>query len=316
MNLNMLLESFLQSRVLRPKSIHNYRAVCRQFVTFLGADYSLQTLTIDELTQFRDYILGRASPTTFNNYRRHLSAIFSHAVDIRELSENPWRRVRAAPVLKVKPKTVNTEDLLRAVDLFSKRAEKNWGEAGKKWGEFWTTLIRTLYFTGMRRRQIVELQWSDVDFDENVLTLRAGSSKTRREWIIPLPIQIRGELLALRQSVEVHLGHAPAPHRKVFDPYPFAPRTRLKMGNPLTEDRLSLFFRRLSEKAGVRMSSHRIRHTTATTLVNKGKDLKAAQIILGHTDVKTTLGYVHPNMDDLRKASDSLQWRLPDQPNS
>lgn len=79
------------------------------------------------------------------------------------------------------------------------------------------------------------------------------------------------------------------------------------MEHPLTVDPLSAFFRKLSKDTGIRLSSHRIRHTVATTLVNKSRNLKAAQTILGHSDVRTTLGYIHSNMDDLRTVSDCLQ---------
>jgi len=307
MNINELLKSFLQSRILRPKSIENYRAVCRHFTAFLVTDESLENIERDCLIQYREYVLGRASPVTFNNYRRHLNALFSYAIDIGKLNENPWRRVRGAPTLQAKPKMVNTEDLLHGLDLFQKHAIKTWGDSGTNWAKFWTALVHTLYFTGMRRRQIVELEWSDIDLEARSITLRAESSKTRKEWMVPLPHQLYGELFALRQITENFLGHVPEGHTRVFDPRPFTPCTGRRMENPLSVGRLSLFFRRLSDRAGIRMSSHRIRHTTATTLVNKGNNLKAAQIILGHSDVRTTLGYVHPNLDDLRKVSDSLE---------
>ncbi|MES2353178.1 MAG: tyrosine-type recombinase/integrase [Pseudomonadota bacterium] len=307
MNFNALLESFLQSRILRPKSANNYRAVCRHFIAFLTMDSSIEEITRDHLVQYREYVLGRASPTTFNNYRRHLTALFSYAVEIGELNDNPWRRVRGAPTLQAKPRTVNADDLLHGLDVFQNRVLNNWGEAGKKWADFWTTLVRTLYFTGMRRRQIVELQWSDINFDLNVITLRAESSKTRKEWIIPLPHQLLNDMLMLQQIVATEHGELPDGSAKVFDPQHFVPRTGIKMEHPLTVDRLSSFFGKLSKDAGVRLSSHRIRHTVATTLVNKGGNLKAAQTILGHSDVRTTLGYVHPNMDDLRTASGCLQ---------
>ena len=68
------------------------------------------------------------------------------------------------------------------------------------------------------------------------------------------------------------------------------------------------FFKRLSKQLAGKVSSHRLRHTMATQLAKgPNRDLKALQQVLGHTNLKTTLEYVHPELEQLRSFLNQLQ---------
>ena len=68
-------------------------------------------------------------------------------------------------------------------------------------------------------------------------------------------------------------------------------------------EHLARFFVKTSKKTNFAVSSHRFRHTFATKLANNGQtSIKTVQSLLGHRSVHTTLGYVHPSMDDMRRA--------------
>lgn len=73
------------------------------------------------------------------------------------------------------------------------------------------------------------------------------------------------------------------------------------MGELMTEEQLSGFFRRLSSTLGKTISPHRFRHTLATKLLRGPyPDIKTVQDLLGHTDMRMTLEYVEVDMDNLR----------------
>lgn len=69
----------------------------------------------------------------------------------------------------------------------------------------------------------------------------------------------------------------------------------------MTGDHVSRLFTKWGKKIGVKISPHRFRHTTATKIANSGCNLKSLQKLLGHADIKTTMGYVEVGIDDLRK---------------
>jgi len=76
MTLTELVDDYVRSAVLRPKSIDNYRCAARMLSSHLGADLPIDQISEEHLLSFRKAVLERASAQTFNNYRRHLSILF------------------------------------------------------------------------------------------------------------------------------------------------------------------------------------------------------------------------------------------------
>ncbi|CAB5504287.1 Phage integrase, partial [Bathymodiolus azoricus thioautotrophic gill symbiont] len=76
--------------------------------------------------------------------------------------------------------------------------------------------------------------------------------------------------------------------------------------NQMTEGHVSQLFVKWSDKIGTPISPHRFRHTVATKIANSGCNLKSLQQLLGHTDIKTTFGYIETNIGDLRKIQSIL----------
>jgi len=158
--------------------------------------------------------------------------------------------------------------------------------------------IRALYYTGMRRRRLVGLRWGDVHLEDGWVRLRAETSKTRREWRIPLAPPVRSDLAALRQRVQETFGRPPRAEEQVFDVCLFDRRYR---GPRMNEEQLTAALRRIAAETGIPLSPHRLRHTAATQLCAVG-DLRSTQVMLGHTSIQTTIRYVHPNLERLRAA--------------
>lgn len=163
-------------------------------------------------------------------------------------------------------------------------------------------IIRTLFYTGVRRRQIVEARWGDIDFQKDRWLIRAETSKTHRQWYLPLHPRVLQDLRTLHEITRQRLLANPAASRQVFAVPLWYPRYK---GAELTDAQVSGFFRRLSEVLGSPLSPHRIRHTIATLLAQHG-DIRTLQELLGHTNLSTTMVYVHPDLDRMRKLTDRL----------
>ena len=156
-----------------------------------------------------------------------------------------------------------------------------------------------LSHTGIRRKQLVGLKWSDIDLENRVLRLRADSSKTKREYNIPLSLELTKELLVFINKTKFIVNYQ-KPDNQVFNITLFNARYK---ANNMNEEHIAKFFTKLSKIANFKVSAHRFRHSLATKLANNGKtSIKTVQNLLGHSSVHTTLGYVHPSMDNMRDA--------------
>ena len=152
--------------------------------------------------------------------------------------------------------------------------------------------------TGLRRREVVSLTWSQVDWGAGIIRVVQKGDKPH---VIPITTEITDILLPLR-------GHH---HTHVFTFVAKRTRTCAKSGNryergtryPITYQGWGTTFARTRKKAGVEdFRIHDLRHTGATRTLRASKNLRAVKEMLGHTDIKTTMRYAHALVDDVAEA--------------
>ncbi len=136
--------------------------------------------------------------------------------------------------------------------------------------------------TGMRRGEIFGLKWSDVDFEERVMTIRAFNTKTMKE---------RQVSLTTRLAIELEKIWEESP--KVKDELVFGFTNNVK--NSFTSVRTK------ANLPDIRF--HDLRHTAATRLVAAHLPLPEVGRVLGHTQANTTYRYVNANIETTRRAA-------------
>ncbi len=302
--MNRLLEAYLIENLVRPATAETYTKVVKRWSEETKIERP-DAISREDVLLWRNGILSRARAETWNKYRRHMRALQNYAMARGWAGSNPFKEVPPARTGHRLKKTVHTDLLRKALEWLDQ--EPNEEDPRKRlqptW--FWAMVLRAFYFTGVRRRQLIELRWSDVDLVAGTWHIRAETSKTHREWLVPLAPEVIEDLTELERKTREHLGgHKPAGHYQVFNVTLFYKRYR---GPRMNEGQLGGFFHRLSEALGERVTPHRLRHTMATLLAAHG-DIKTLQDLLGHTNLSTTMGYVHPDVERMR----SLVTRLPE----
>jgi integrase len=152
--------------------------------------------------------------------------------------------------------------------------------------------------TGLRRREVVSLTWSQVDWGAGIIR---AVQKGDKPHVIPITPEITDILWPLQGHHET----------RVFTFVAKRTRTCAKSGNryergtryPVSYQGWGTVFARTRKKAGVvDFRIHDLRHTGATRTLRASKNLRAVQEMLGHADIKTTMRYAHALVDDVAEA--------------
>lgn len=164
-----------------------------------------------------------------------------------------------------------------------------------------SAMLETLYATGLRVSELVRLRLPDVNLDAGFL-IAFGKGKKQR--VVPL-----GEtaIAALRAYLESARSSFLPDGALPTDDSVFLTR----FGRPMTRQGFWKILGAHARAAGIRktISPHKLRHSFATHLVERGADLRAVQAMLGHADIGTTEIYTHMSRAHLRSVYDKFHPR-------
>lgn len=148
-------------------------------------------------------------------------------------------------------------------------------------------IIQIGYSSGLRSSEIVNLKWSDIDFDRDSIHIKKGKGKKDR--IVMLSEKVKENLLNLS-------------HEK--QGYVFV-TTR---GGKYAQRTIQKIIENTARKAGIkkRITPHTLRHSFATHLLERGTDIRYIRDLLGHSDIATTLIYTKVSQRDLSKIKSPL----------
>jgi site-specific recombinase XerD len=161
------------------------------------------------------------------------------------------------------------------------------------------TILMTLYSTGLRLKELLNLQVKDIDSNKMQIRVRQGKgAKDRNVLLSPTLLDV------LRRYFRRY-----RPVSYLF--YSWSPE------QPLSDQTVQRMVRHLSRKAGLRagVTTHTLRHSFATHLLEHGTELPYIQELLGHKSIKTTMLYARVSPPALRKVIsplDRLDWKAPE----
>ena len=179
-------------------------------------------------------------------------------------------------------------------------------------------MARLLYGTGMRLMECVNLRVKDIDFDQREIVVRDGKGGKDRVTVLPqaLAAPLREHLKRVRMLFETdRAANLPGVYLPdaLVKKYPKAgmewgwqwvfparglstdPRTRIRRRHHAHEQALQRAIKRTAQAVGIAKpaTTHSLRHSFATHLLQNGYDIRTVQELLGHSDVSTTMIYTH-----------------------
>ena len=209
---------------------------------------------------------------------RTIKAAFNIAVLLGLIDVNPFKNTKTFRVAPKDPVYIPKHDfarLLLAIDDFRFRL-----------------LVLFAVLTGMRRGELINLCWKDVDLQNRLIRIHNKEDFTVKA-MRPRTIPINRDLFRLIEILPRKADHV------------FVDRKRM----PLKGGYVTKKFKQYVRKAGLseQFHWHHLRSTFASYLVQSSTPLAEVQRLLGHSSVVTTQIYASVNDDNLRNAADKIQ---------
>lgn len=168
----------------------------------------------------------------------------------------------------------------------------------------WRAMMHLLIDTGVRRGEAAGLQWKDVDFTENTITICGNLCYTPQNGVyLDTPksgksrrIDVDPDVMALLQQIRMEQAGA------VISPYVF---TQTGSAEPMNPQSITRYFKTFGKRYGVPgFHPHRLRHSFASIAIVNGADIASVSEKLGHADKATTLKmYTHADAESMKRAS-------------
>ncbi|MFN3404926.1 MAG: site-specific tyrosine recombinase XerD [Cytophagaceae bacterium] len=290
MNWELLIKQFktyLQlEKSLSENSVQSYVhdiVKLRQFLEISNCSKSPAQLSLKELQDFLVFLndLGSA-PHSQARIISGIKAFFKFLVLEEVINIDPSDMLEAPKLGRKLPDTLSfheIESLLTAIDLSSAEGQRN------------RAMLETLYSSGLRVSELVDLRINNVFFNEGFLKVLGKGDKER---LVPIGREAMKFMKIYLNEIRVHIQI-----QKGFETYVFLNRR----GTRLTRVMVFMIIKNLAEKIGLRkqVSPHTFRHSFATHLIEGGADLRAVQEMLGHESITTTEIYTHLDRDYLKQ---------------
>jgi len=267
-----------------PSSQKRYRAILDNFKSFL-THYpyikkvsQLSPKTFEDFKSFRKE--GSTSNVTINIELRVLRTIFNLAIDWGYAKENPTRGVKhLRESKKIAPRFLSDDECRTLLENSD---------------EFMYPILYTFLYTGMRKGELENLEWKDVDFNRNKIKIRAKANWTPKTSEREIPIN-NGLVALLKKHKQKAKQGSLVFHRK---------------GKFIDPSFLRKKFLDITKNCGFPdvTKIHTLRHTFASHLVMKGVDLPTVKKLMGHADIDTTMIYSHLADEHVDRAVEKLEF--------
>jgi integrase len=278
--------------VHRPSTVIGYETQLGKWISPHWNDFDLHKITKQKVydTIFTD-IDSKISPWTRKTILKMVRRIFEMAVEEGIIDRNPCAGIRVN-VPEVDQKVLTKTE----VGIFLQEAK----QTNHRFYPIWAMAL----MTGMRSGELFALKWTDIDFDGKTISVSKqwtskngfGPTKTQRSRVVP----ISNALLKFLKELKIKSGNQSEFVLPQMPEWENGEQARIT--------------REFCAAIGITpVKFHDLRATFITNLLARGESLARVMAIVGHSQIKTTNGYLRKAGVDVQGATEKLGYDLPDE---
>jgi len=272
--MNKILNDYKNFLTARKLSL-NYFCIMRVFFAFLEKEkIEYKNITQETITNFfnANPSYEKSSLTQFIKAGRHLDTQF---LEIPK-EQSQWHKIRYFKGHKNTPKFLSIDELNEIIKKFSIYENRLMSPSKTK------VFLTFIYMTGLRREEILNLKRADINLEGNPCEIRIIGKGDKERFIY------------------FSEKYAPGLRQMLID-Y-FASEIEKENAFNLKKDRLIYFFKKMNKYIKNRkISEHLYRHSFSRYLFDKGVPITYIQSMLGHSSLTTTMIYLNPTNDQIKK---------------
>ncbi len=293
MLLKFAYEDFIADRRFKnttEKNIKNYHQLLKPFIEYCIAK-GLNNVADVRYSHIRDYLIECQQkgnqPSTINSKIQRMRAFYNYLLEEKVVKENIALKVKQQKE-DVKIDVFTDEQIYQMLAYYRSLRRKEQTYFSYRG----YLLILLLLGTGLRRKEVIQLKWTDVDIANLTLSVYG---KNRQYETVFLTEKLAKELSIYGAFCKQHFGHD--------NEYVFLNRDNA----PMTDFSISQVFDNLRVKMNfkdVRVSPHTFRHTFCHRLAMSGMSAFAIQKVMRHKSIAVTMRYVAMWGNELKKENE------------
>ena len=268
-----------------PHTVAAYMRELRFFIRWIGSEKRIETIKPADVAGFftstTATITAGGKPRTIvstNRLKSTIRAFFTYLHRAGYIADNPTRLVKSKLCQRKPPIPLSDSDRRALLDTISKSPEQL---ARRDY-----VIVSLFLGTGIRLASLVGIDASDVNFKEGTINITSKGGRTEIVFVNA----------ALRRILSSHI--------KAHGISGASPLFQTSSGKRLCARQIQYRISEWIKKAGVehKASVHTLRHTFATRLYNRTRNIRLVQRALGHRQVTTTEIYTHLSDQSLKRA--------------
>jgi len=285
MSFKSFTDYLLLEKKYSPLTINAYQKDLESFQKFNQEQFNEAHIETANYSQIRSWIVylvetGIAN-RSINRKISSLNTYFKFLLKVGSIKVNPLTKHKALKTNKKVQIPFSENEIKSVLDNF------NFDDSFEGLRD--KLIIELFYSTGIRRIELVQLKFEDIDLQNQTLKVLGKRNKERILPLLNTVIETIKRYLIKRQELQIindreHL---------------FLTKKGVKIYETLVYRIINDYFSKASTK--VKKSPHILRHSFATHLLNQGADLNAVKELLGHSSLAATQIYTHNSIAELKK---------------
>lgn len=272
----------LLEKSLSKSSVEAYMFDLRKLMEYVGTrDLELTDVKHEDLLDFIACLHGLGiSPRSQARIISGIRSFYKYLLIEEYIEQDPCELIELPNLGRHIPEVLSVDEIDRIVNAIDDSKD----EAQRD-----RAIIEVLYGCGLRVSELVNLKLTDISWKEEFVRVIGKGNKQRLAPISTRALKQIEYYLPFRSSID---------EKKGEEDYLFIS----KRGKHLSRITVFYIVKVLAERAGITkdISPHTFRHSFATHLLERGANLRAIQVMLGHESISTTEIYTHMDMSTLR----------------